>query len=266
MWRFSANLTTLWSRLPFEQRIAAAASAGFTRIECAYPYAFDPFALRRASDAAGVSWSMINLPAGDSARGERGLACRPGRGDAFRASVDTGLRYADALGARRLTCMVGLVAEDEDASALWAIAVDRLRWAARRLDAHGVVLQVEALNPVDAPGFLLARPAQAEALVSAVGAPNVAVQFDAYHALHTESDVVRAMRSCADRLGHVHLADLPGRARPGTGPLPLAALLTALDDLGYEGDVGLEYALSEGRAEAFAWLLPWQHHLRSGAP
>jgi len=266
MWRFSANITTLWSELPFEQRIAAAASADFTRIECAYPYAFDPIALRRASDAVGVSWSMINLPAGDSARGERGLACRPERGEAFRASVDTGLRYAEVLGARRVTCMVGLVAEDDDASALWAIAVDRLRWAARRLDAHGMVLQVEALNPVDAPGFLLARPAQAAALVDEIGAPNVAVQFDTYHALHTESDVIGALRRCGDRLGHVHLADLPGRARPGTGPLPLTALLATLDDLGFEGDVGLEYTLTAGGAEAFTWLLPWHDHLRPAAP
>jgi hydroxypyruvate isomerase len=265
MWHFSANLTTLWSSLPFEHRIAEAARAGFTRVECAYPYDYDPRGLRRASDAAGVTWSMINLPAGDSALGERGLACRPARGEAFRASVETGLRYADTLGARRLTCMVGLVAAGEDAAALWALTVTRLRWAARRLAPHGAVLQVEALNPVDAPGFLLARPAQAADLVADVGAPNVAIQFDAYHALRTEPDVLLAMRSCGDRLGHVHVADLPDRAQPGTGPLPVEALFSALDDLGFEGDVGLEYALADGGAEAFDWLAPWKQHLRSHA-
>ncbi len=264
-WRFSANITTLWTGQPFQQRIAAASDAGFTRIECAYPYAFDPASLRRASDAAGVTWSMINLPSGDSARGERGLACRPDRAEAFRASVETGLRYAQVLGAGRVTCMVGLVSEGEDPSASWALAVERLRWAARRLDAHGIVLQVEALNPVDAPGFLLARPAHAAALADDVGAPNVAIQFDAYHALHTEDDVLDALRSCGDRLGHVHLADLPGRSRPGTGPLPVAALLAALDELGFAGDVGLEYALASGGTEAFAWLQPWHRHLRPDA-
>jgi len=265
MWRFSANITTLWTGLPFQSRIAAAADAGFTRVECAYPYAFDPAALRRASDAAGVTWSMINLPAGDSALGERGLACRPERAEAFRASVEDGLRYAEVLGASRVTCMVGLVAEDDDPSALWALAVERLRWAARRLAPHGIVLQLEALNPVDAPGFLLARPGQAAAMAGEVGAPNVAVQFDAYHALRTEPDVLEALLACHERLGHVHLADLPGRAQPGTGPLPLTRLLTALDDLAYEGDVGLEYALATGGAEAFTWLLPWRHHLQSNA-
>lgn len=261
MWRFSANLTTLWSALPFERRIAAAAAAGFAQVECAYPYDHDPSRLRRAADAADVAWCMINLPSGDAARGERGLACRPGRASAFEASIDDGLRYAEALGVRRLTCMVGRREPGEDRAQLWRTAVERLRWAATRLAEHGVTLQIEALNPVDAPGFLISRPGEALALVEAIGLANVRVQFDAYHALRTEPDVVDALRACAERLGHVHLADLPDRSAPGSGTLPLAAVLDTLDDLGYVGAVGLEYALTDGDASAFAWLEPWRRHL-----
>lgn len=261
MWRFSANLTTLWTDRPFERRIAAASEAGFRLIECAYPYAFDPVVLRRAADAAGVAWCMINLPSGDAARGERGLACRPERAAAFEASIADGIRYAEALGARRLTCMVGRREPGEDPAQLWHTAVERLRWATTHLAERGVTLQIEALNPVDAPGFLVTRPGEALALVEAIGHANVRVQFDAYHALRTEPDVISALRSCAERLGHVHLADLPDRSAPGSGALPLTGVLDTLDDLGYAGAVGLEYALADGDASAFAWLERWRRHL-----
>lgn len=261
MWRFSANLTTLWTALPFERRIAAAAAAGFGLVECAYPYDHDLPRLRRAAREAGVTWWMVNLPAGERQRGERGLACRPERATAFRASVDAGLRAAETLGIRRLTCMVGRGEPHEDRSVLWQVAVERLHWAAERLAERGLELQVEALNQVDAPGFLIHRPDDALALAEAVGLPNVRVQFDSYHALRTDSDVLSALRAAAPRLGHVHLADMPDRAVPGAGTLPVADVLALLDDLGYAGGVGLEYAVEAPDASAFAWLDPWRSHL-----
>ena len=265
MWRFSANLTTLWTALPLERRVAAAAAAGFGAIECAYPYEHDAPRLRRAAREAGVAWCMINLPAGDRDQGERGLACRPGRAAAFRDSVETGLRVAEILGVQRLTCMVGRSEPHEDRGELWQIAVDRLRWAGARLAEHGLELQVEALNPHDAPGFLIQRPEEALALADEVALPSVRVQFDAYHALRTETDVLAALRASTPRLGHVHLADVPDRAVPGTGTLPVAAVLALLDDLGYGGGVGLEYAVEAPDASTFAWLEPWRRHLGGDA-
>ena len=257
-WTFSANLTTLWTDLPFEERIGAAARAGFTTVECAYPYASDPQRLRGLADAAGVRWCMINLPAGEASRGERGFACRPEAEKAFWESVERGRSYAHALGAAKVTCMVGNRGVGEDSQHLWQTAVVRLRAAANYLAEVGIGLQVEALNPIDFPDFCLTRPGEALALIEAVGSANLQLQFDAYHALMTEPDVLAALRASREHIGHVHVADLPARSAPGHGPLPTTELLSLLDAFNYQGAVGLEYRAASPRAEDFAWLTPWR--------
>ena len=234
------------------RRLDAAASAGFAHVECAYPYAEGVPALRRRSAELGVRWTMINAPAGDASRGERGLACRPDRGAAFETSIAAAIDAAIELGAARVTVMAGLVGHGEDRRKLQALAADRLRWAVREVANAGLHLQVEALNAIDAPGFLLGTTESACRMAEEVG--GLDVQFDAYHATRAGEDVAAALSRARPHLGHVHVADLPDRSPPHGGGVPVDAVLALLDVHGYDGAVGLEHTNEGGDAAAFAWL------------
>jgi hydroxypyruvate isomerase len=258
MWGFAANLTFLWTELPFLERFGAAAAAGFSRVEYMFPYEHPAAEVRARLDAAGLEQVLFNLPAGDWAAGDRGLAAHPGRVEAFRAGVEQALAYAEALDVEQLNCLVGLRLDEVNPAVQWATMIDNVRYAARRAHAAGRRILLEPVNTFDVPGFLLPTTDDALRLIAEVSEPNVGLQFDAYHVQRMEGDPATRLAPLLDQVGHVQIADNPGRHQPGTGEIDFAALFALLDE-DYEGAVGLEYIPTPDTASSLGWLeeLTW---------
>jgi hydroxypyruvate isomerase len=244
----------LWADLPFPERFAAAAVAGFDAVEYMFPYDFEAGDLRRLLRDNGLHQELFNLPAGDFDAGDRGIAVAPARRDEFRAGVDAALRYADALDCRKLNCLVGL----RDPGLPWqdqfACLVQNLGHAAERLGAEGRTLHVELLNPKETPGFFLDSVPLVERVLDEVGSPNLRFQFDLYHVQRTSGDLVATIRTLAGRTGHYQVADVPERHEPGTGEISFPFVFEAIDASGYPGRVGLEYRPSGPTDRSFGWV------------
>jgi len=254
MLRFAANLSMLFTEAPFLDRFAHAARAGFGAVECQFPYEAPAAEIRARLGDLGLRMVLHNLPAGDWAAGDRGLACLPARVDAFRAGVPRAIAYAKALGVTQLNCLAGIAPAGADAAALHATLVDNLRFAARALAGEGLRLLVEPINTFDMPGFFVNRTAQCVALLDEVDAPNAFVQYDAYHAQRMEGELAGTLARFLPRIAHVQVADNPGRHEPGTGEIRFEFLFAELERLGYDGWIGCEYRPA-GRTElGLDWL------------
>lgn len=247
--RLAANLSMLFADSPFLERFGRAAAAGFRRVEFQFPYAHTPAEVGAALDAAGLECVLFNLPAGDWAAGERGLAGHPDRADEFRRGVALALEYAARLHAPRLNCLAGLRDAGLPIEEQRAALVANLRFAAAALAERGLTLLVEPLNAYDVPGFLLHGSRAALDLIDAVGAPNLRLQYDVYHMQRGEGELAATIAANLDRIGHIQIADTPGRHQPGSGEISYRFLLPYLDRIGYAGDVGLEY-IPAGPTEA----------------
>lgn len=252
--RFAANLTMLFTELPFLDRFDAAARAGFQAVEFLFPYAFEASDIKARLDANGLQLVLHNLPAGDWDAGERGIACHPDRVEEFRAGVERAIAYAQTLGVKQLNCLVGKAPAGVPESVLRETLVANLRHAAARLKAAGLRLLVEPINNYDIPGFYLSRTQQALDLLDEVGADNAFVQYDIYHAQRTEGELAATLQKHLARIGHVQLADNPGRNEPGTGEINYAFLFRHLDRIGYDGWVGCEYKPASTTEAGLGWL------------
>ena len=240
--KFCANLSFLFTELPFPQRFAAAAAAGFDGVEYLSPYDYPAEQVAQWLRAAGVQQVLFNLPAGNWAAGERGLACLPGREDDFAESVELALAYAQALDCQRVHCMAGLNPLAEAPPLTRARYVKNLRHCADRFASIGAMVTIEAINTrIDMPGYWLDSVDLALELLAEIDRPNVKLQLDLYHAHIIGADSAAVIQRHLPQIGHVQLADHPGRHEPGTGEIPLASLLEQLDAAGYEGWVGCEY-------------------------
>jgi hydroxypyruvate isomerase len=251
---FAANLTFLWTELPFLERFEAAAQAGFSHVEYMFPYAHPAQDIRARLDSNGLEQVLFNLPAGDWAAGDRGIASDPSRVREFRAGVEQALTYAEALDAPQLNCLAGLELAGVEPEVQWTTLVENVRFAARRLSAAGRRLLVEPVNTFDVPGFLVPATSDVVRLLDEVGEPEVRLQFDAYHVQRMEGDPASRLETLLDRVGHVQIADHPGRHQPGTGKINFAALFELLDDTGYPGTVGLEYVPEPDTSGSLGWL------------
>jgi hydroxypyruvate isomerase len=258
--KFAANLSLLYTELPFMQRFGAAAADGFQAVEFLFPYEVPAAELQQALQAKGLRQVLFNAPPGDWAGGERGLACLPDRQAEFRAGIEQALHYATALDCPRLHVMAGIAPPNEKPEVLQATYLENLRWAARQALGQGLQLTIEAINPIDMPGYYLQRQAQALEVAEAVGAPNLSVQFDVYHCQVSEGNVSRKLREVMARglLGHVQIAGAPDRHEPDQGELRVESLLKLLDELGYTGFVGCEYRPRAGTREGLRWLKAWR--------
>jgi hydroxypyruvate isomerase len=252
--RFAANLSTLFTDVPLLQRFERAARAGFNAVEVQFPYEAPAAALRQELQRHGLQMVLHNLPPGDYARGERGIACHPGREAEFRAQVAQAIEYATTLGVPQLNCLAGLVPAGADPARLRATLVGNLRHAARELGAAGLKLLVEPLNRFDVPGFYLHDTAQALALLDEVGADNAFVQYDIYHAQRSEGEIAATLQRQLARIGHVQFADNPGRREPGTGELNFPFLFAHLDRIGYSGFVSAEYFPAGRTEDSLGWF------------
>ena len=254
MLRFAANLSMLFPEAPFLDRFALAARAGFAAVECQFPYGAPAAEIRARLDDLGLAMVLHNLPGGDAAAGDRGLACLPHRVDEFRSGVARAIAYAHALGVTQLNCLAGIAPAEADAATLRRTLVDNLRFTARAFAAEGLRLLVEPINTFDMPGFFVNRTAQAVALLDDVGEPDVFVQYDVYHAQRMEGELAATLAQTLSRIAHIQVADNPGRHEPGTGEIRFEFLFAELERLGYDGWIGCEYK-PRGRTDVgLDWL------------
>jgi hydroxypyruvate isomerase len=251
--RYAANLTMLYTEVPFLDRYALAAEDGFEAVEFLFPYAWPASEIRRRLDDYGLQLVLHNLPAGDWDAGERGIACHPDRVEEFRAGVGRAIEYAQALGVKQLNCLAGKAPAGVEDARLRATFIDNLRHAASALKQAGLDLLIEPINTLDIPGFYLNRTAQAAAILAETGADNAFLQYDIYHAQRMEGELAATLRQYFPLIRHVQLADNPGRNEPGTGEINYPYLLALLDRLGYAGWVGCEYKPATTTAAGLGW-------------
>ncbi|GAA5185121.1 hydroxypyruvate isomerase family protein [Niveibacterium umoris] len=251
--RFAANLSWLFAELPFAERFAAAARAGFEAVEFLFPYEYAPEELARLQRDAKVQTVLFNLPPGEWRNGERGLAAQPGREQDFRFSIELALLHARALGVRQLHVMAGLTEPDVPRSQQRATYVANLRAAAARAAALQIDLLIEPINPIDMPHYYLTRVAQALDILREVGAPNLRLQFDAYHVHRVGEDPIAQLRIALPHVAHVQIAGSPGRHEPDTGDFDYRPFFQQLDTSGYSGWVGCEYAPAAATEDGLSW-------------
>jgi hydroxypyruvate isomerase len=255
--RFAANLTMLFNEAPFLERFERAAQAGFKAVEFLFPYDHPAEQLQELLTKHGLQLVLHNLPAGDWAGGERGIACDPARVQEFREGVDKAITYASTLGVRQLNCLAGIKpAGVSDADARKTL-VDNLKYAAPRLKAAGIKLLIEPINFYDIPGFFLNRTQQALDIIADTGSDNVYVQYDIYHMQRMEGELAKTMEKNLAKIAHLQLADNPGRNEPGTGEINYGFLFPFLDKIGYQGWIGCEYKPATTTEAGLGWAAPF---------
>jgi hydroxypyruvate isomerase len=251
--KLAANLTMLWNELDFLDRFDAAAKAGFTGVEYLFPYAYPKEALAERLARHRLTQVLHNLPAGDWAKGDRGIACNPHRVGEFQEGVGAAIDYAKALGCRQVNCLAGIPPVGAAADVVRATFVSNLRFAADKLGAEGIRLLIEPINTFDIPGFFLSRTRQALDIIRDTGSLNVYVQYDIYHMQRMEGELANTMKAHLAQIRHVQLADNPGRNEPGTGEINYRFLFRLLDSIGYDGWIGCEYKPRGGTDEGLGW-------------
>jgi hydroxypyruvate isomerase len=261
--RFAANLSMLFTEVPFLERFERAARAGFGSVEFLFPYAHTPGEVAARVKGNRLKVVLHNLPAGDWDAGERGIACLPDRVDEFRAGVGKAIEYATALGVPQLNCLAGKVPLGASDEMLRKTFVANLKFAASELKKANLKLLIEPINTYDIPGFYLNRTAQAISVMDEVGADNLFLQYDIYHAQRSEGELAATIEKHLARIAHVQVADNPGRHEPGSGEINYAFLFAHLDRLGYRGAIGCEYKPASSTEAGLGWLEQARRQLRA---
>ena len=256
--KFCANLTMLFNEVDFLDRFEKAAKAGFKGVEYLFPYAWKKEQLVEKLGAFGLTQVLHNLPAGDWNKGERGIACLPGRETEFQEGVGKAIEYAKALKCPQVNCLVGLTPVGVPADKVRKTLVANLRFAASAFEKEGIRLLVEALNDKDVPGFYLVRTAEVLALIKEVGSPNVYFQYDVYHMQIMEGNLTKTIQANLDQIAHIQIADNPGRNEPGTGEINYPNLFKAIDAAGYKGWIGCEYKPAGKTEDGLGWIQPFR--------
>jgi hydroxypyruvate isomerase len=244
----------LYTEHSFLDRFRRAAQAGFTAVEYLFPYEFDRAELKSRLQEFGLTQALFNLHPGDTSLGEWGTLSNPLKQQYFRWSMTEALELAAFLGCGRINAMIGKRTAGIERNAQLDCATENLAWAAPLAGEAGVTLLLEPLNATDFPGCVLSSTVEAMELVRRVNHPHVRLQYDIYHSQMTEGNLIRTMTSCMPYIGHIQLADVPGRHEPGTGEINYPFVLDALRDISYTGYVGLEYRPSGDSDASLEWL------------
>jgi hydroxypyruvate isomerase len=258
--KFAANLTMMFNEVEFVDRFAAAAKAGFAGVEYLFPYAYPKQQLAECLRQHGLKQVVHNLPAGDWAKGDRGIACLPDRVTEFQDGVGRAIDYATALSCTQVNCLAGIAPQGTAPDELRETFAANLTFAAGKLKAAGIRLLIEPINTRDIPGFYLNRTQQAIDIIAAVDSDNVWLQYDIYHMQIMEGDLAPTMQKHRKQIAHIQLADNPGRNEPGTGEINYPFLFGFIDRLGYDGWIGCEYKPKTTTLDGLGWIRP---HLRA---
>src|SRR5215469_5515672 len=251
--RLAANLSIMFNEVPFLDRFAAARRAGFEGVEFLFPYEHPAAELHKRLNGEGLTQALFNMPPGDWAKGERGVASQPGRQAEFRDGVKQALDYAEALGCKLVHCMAGIVPAGLSPVTAASLYAANLAWAAEQAKPRGVTLVIEPINHRDMPGYFLNTEAQGAAVVEAVGRDRLGLQFDVYHCQTTEGDVTKRMELHLPIIAHMQIADVPARNEPGTGEIGWKFVFRRMDELGYRGWVGCEYRPAGDTVAGLVW-------------
>ena len=255
--RFAANLTMMFTEVPFLQRFAEAARCGFKAVEYLFPYAWPAEDLDALLREHQLTQALFNLPPGDWDKGERGMACLPGREAEFLAAVEQGIAYAKVLGNTRVHAMAGLMPANVPHDVLESTYKNNVAKAAQMLAPHGLTLCLEPINHRSMPGYFLHTQGQAARYISALGQPNIALQFDVFHVQMEEGCIALKWKEFLPIIGHCQIAGVPQRHEPDTGEINYAYLFQLMDDTGYKGFVGCEYNPAGDTAAGLGWLKPY---------
>jgi hydroxypyruvate isomerase len=253
---FAANLSMMFNEWPFLDRFAAAADAGFTAVEYLFPYEFPPEAISERLVRNNLEQALFNLPPGDWAAGERGIAALPGRFDAVKSDVGRALEYASATGVKRLHLMAGIAEPHDEASA--SCYRRSVTYTAGRLAEAGIDLVLEPINARNMPGYYLNDFGAAEQLITELELPNLKLQFDIYHRQIMHGDVAMALRRLMPITGHIQIASIPSRHEPDGEELNYTYLFDEIDRLAYDGFVGCEYIPRAGTLDGLKWFEPFR--------
>lgn len=252
--KLAANLTMLFNEVDFMDRFKAASDAGFKGVEYLFPYAYPKEQLAEQLNGYGLTQVLHNVSSGDWGKGERGIAVLPDRVGEFQDCVGNAIEYATALGCKKINCMAGIAPAGVDPDKLRETFVANIRFAGQQFKAHGIKLVVEAINTFDIPGFYLSRTSQALDLIAAADCDNIFLLYDIYHMQRMEGELANTIKANLPMIGHMQLADNPGRFEPGTGEINYRFLFDFIDKAGYEGWIGCEYKPKATTAEGLGWM------------
>ena len=256
--RFAANLSMMFTEVPFPRRFEAAARAGFTAVEFLFPYDFPADDIARWLTDNGLQNVLFNLPPGDWAAGERGCASLPGREQEFLSGVERALEYAERLGTPSLHAMAGILPAGADRGRHRDVYIANLRAAAQLVGRQGRTLLIEPINPRDIPGFFLNTQAEAHAIREEVGETSLRVQMDFYHTQIVEGDLATTFTKYLGHIGHVQIAGVPARNEPDRGEVNYEYLFNLMDELNYAGWVGCEYRPAGRTEDGLGWFNTWR--------
>jgi hydroxypyruvate isomerase len=251
--RFAANLSMLFTELPFLDRFGAAAAAGFKGVEYLSPYEAPKERIAQLLEANGLTQVLFNLPSGNWGAGERGIACHPDRIEEFRDGIQRAIEYAGALGNKKINCLAGIAPKDSQPERVHETLVSNLAHAAEKLKLAGIRLIVEPINTFDIPGFALNRSQQAIDIIDETGF-DIGLQYDIYHMQRMEGELAATLQRLMPRIAHVQIADNPGRHEPGTGEINYPFLFRHLDAIGYSGWIGCEYKPIAETGTGLSWM------------
>jgi len=255
--RLAANVSTLFTEIGFLERFAAARKAGFRAVEYQYPYEFKPAEVARAAREAGVEVVLHNVPRGDPERREHGTACIPGREPQFREDLERAIEYARAVSCPRLHCLAGVVPAGAERRELHATYLANLKHAAARLKREEMMLLIEPVSERTAKNYFLGGSAQALAVLDELGADNAFLQYDFFHMQILEGNLAEKAERLLARIGHMQVADAPGRHEPGSGEINFDFLFKHVDAIGYAGWIGCEYNPAGDTLEGLKWAKPY---------
>ena len=261
--KFCANITLLYNEHAFLERFGAASRAGFKGVEYLFPYDYDKHQLAELLQRHQLAQVLHNLPAGDWANGERGIACHPGRANEFQASVETAIDYAAALGCTQVNCLAGLAPANVAPQRLRDTFIANLKFAAPKFKDAGIKLLIEPINSRhDMPGFYLNHTQQALDIIADTGSDNLFVQYDIYHMQIMEGDLARTIEKNLALIPHMQLADNPGRHEPGSGEINYPFLFDFIDSIGYRGWIGCEYKPLTTTDAGLSWVRKYLEQVR----
>lgn len=254
MLKFAPNLSTMFTEVPFLERFEKAKQAGFQFVEFQFPYAHSSDEVKKQLDMHGLQTVLFNLPPGDWDKGDRGIAIFSDRQDEFKQSVKQALEYAQIFECTKMHCMAGVLPEDGERMRALETFKENVRYCAEQFGERGLTVLLEPINTYDMPNYFLSNVELAIEILDELALPNVKLQFDFYHMQRIQGELINTFKKYKDRIGHVQIADNPGRHEPGTGEINYDNIFRMLAEEGYDGFIGLEYIPKDNSENSLSWL------------
>ena len=256
--KFAANLSMMFNEVPFLERFAAAAQAGFKAVEYLFPYAYPADQIAEQLQQHGLQQVLFNAPPGNWDAGDRGIAALTGREAEFQDSIGQAIDYAKALNCPRVHVMAGIVAEGSDIEEAFDTYLANLGFAAEQCAEAGLLTLIEPINSRDMPGFYLNDSKMATAIIDELELTNLKLQLDLYHCQIMEGDLAMHLKNLKDYVGHIQIAGVPERHEPDIGEINYPYLFRLIDELGYDVWVGCEYRPRGNTTDGLDWFQAWK--------